>query len=139
MNLARLIELVAELELPTNDYVIFGSGPLLARGIIDDVADVDILVRGPAWELATRLGELVTLTEHGVSVVSVHDGAVTIGTRWAIGDVDTDEVIDSAETMFGLRFAALEHVVAYKTIANRPKDLQHLELLASWHDRAGSE
>lgn len=54
---------------------------------------------------------------------------ITVGTRWAIGSVDTDELIDSAERIRGLPFAPLEAVVAYKKVSRRPKDLAHLEII----------
>ena len=62
-------------------------------------------------------------------IVSLFDGTVTIGTEWAIGEFDVDELIDTAETIDGLPFVRLVHVIRYKEIAARPKDLRHLELL----------
>ena len=38
-------------------------------------------------------------------------------------------MIDTAEIIDGLPFVRLEHVIAYKQIAGRPKDLQHLALI----------
>ncbi|MGI9585749.1 MAG: hypothetical protein ACR2N7_09195 [Acidimicrobiia bacterium] len=118
------------LELPAGDFAVFGSGPLIVRGIVVATNDLDIVCRGPAWDKACDLGEVVTLVHHDVDVVSTLDGDITVGTSWAYGDVDIDELIDSAEVINGLPFARLEHVVAYKTIANRPKDREHLRLLA---------
>ncbi len=117
------------LALPIGDYAIFGSGPLIIRGIIEASNDLDIISRGDAWQRALQLGDLIHLPDHGVDVVSCFDGAITIGTRWAIGDFDVGMLIDTAEMIDGLPFVRLEHVATYKEIAGRPKDLVHLEAL----------
>lgn len=131
---ADLFDSLRSLNLPDGGYAVFGSGPLIVRGIIEATNDVDVVSRGAAWETACELGELVNLVQYDVDVVSFLDGAITIGTSWAYGDVDIDEVIDTAEIIDGLPFARLEHVVRYKKVAGRPKDLEHLRLLdASTH------
>lgn len=108
----------------------FGSGPLIVRGIIEAANDLDVISRGAAWHRAVELGDLVYLTEHGVAVVSFDDGAITVGTSWAYGEFDIDMLIDTAEIIDGLPFVRLEHVVAYKEAAGRPKDRTHLRALA---------
>ena len=37
---ARIFDRLRELELPEQDYAVFGSAPLLIRGIIDSVDDL---------------------------------------------------------------------------------------------------
>lgn len=125
----NLIERVARLRFPAADYAIFGSGPLLVRGVIDYVNDIDIVCRGPAWEHALTIGELVHLDEYNVDIVSIDDGLITLGRSWGIGNFDIDELIDSAEIIDDLPFVRLAHVVAYKRIANRAKDRTHLQAL----------
>jgi len=132
MNLARAFELLRALDLPSEDYAVFGSGPLLVRGIINSVRDIDIIARGAAWDKALASGELRPLPEHGLSVAAFFDDAVTVGTSWGIGDVDVNSLIDSAELFDGTPFVRLEHVIAYKEIAGRPKDHEHLRSVAEW-------
>ena len=126
----QLFDTLRALDLPIGDYAVFGSGPLIVRGVIEAENDIDVVSRGEAWDRARILGEIVTLPEHGVEVASFSDGAVTVGESWAYGDIDIDEVIDTAETIDGLPFARLEFVARYKRAAGRPKDLEHLRLLA---------
>ena len=130
---AHLLGLLRGLGLPAGDYAVFGSGPLLVRGVIDRAGDLDVVCRGAAWSLVQRLGPIVA--QHGVPVVSLCGGAVTFGTRWAIGNFDIGHLIDTAEVIDGLPFAALEHVVAYKRLADRPKDREHLRLLKEWQSK----
>ena len=114
--------------LPQGDYALFGSGPLLARGWIDHAGDLDVLARGAAWDLAKNTGRLDHLEVYGVDVVTVGEH-ITIGTSWGIGDFDVDSLIDEAELIEGIPCVLLEHVIAYKRIANRPKDRMHLKVI----------
>lgn len=123
-----LLDALLALRLPAGDHALFGSGPLLARGWIDDAGDLDVLARGAAWQAALRLGDLVHIHEHDVDVVVIEED-ITVGTRWAIGEVDTDALIDTAEIVDGIPCVRLEHVIAYKRLANRPKDRRHLTII----------
>jgi hypothetical protein len=133
----ELLQKVQQLRLPVGDFAIFGSGPLLVRGIIDGVGDIDILCRGNAWLKASSIGELVYLDEYDVEIISIDDGLITLGRSWGYGDFDVDELIDSAEEINGLRFVLLRYVIEYKQIANRAKDLKHLDLIKEY-DRGAS-
>ncbi len=123
-----LFDLLRSVELPIGDHAVFGSGPLIVRGIIEATNDLDVISRGRAWKRALSRGELVVLPD-GDEIVSCFDGAVTIGRSWAYGDFDIDELINTAEVIDGIPFVRLEHVVRYKEIAARPKDVAHLALL----------
>ncbi len=126
----ELFDRLRDLELPDRHYAVFGSGPLLVRGVIEHTADVDVLVRGPAWSVALRHGRLVHLSKFDVDIVDA-GGGLTFGRQWGIGFFDVDKLIDTADVIDGLRFVRLEHVVTYKQIANRPKDRKHLAALAA--------
>ena len=127
-----LFDRVKRLNLRVSDFAIFGSGPLIVRGIIPASNDLDIICRGQAWERVKAIGELEYLSKYDVTVVTMCDGRLTFGTRWAIGEFDTDELIDGAEEIDGLPFVRLEHVKNYKEISKRPKDLRHIEALKAY-------
>lgn len=97
---------------------------------MDDVGDLDIIARGEAWEQAIAAGRLEHLAEYGVDVVTIGE-SITVGTQWGIGDFSVDELINTAEMIQGIRCVLLEHVVAYKKIARRPKDIDHLAVIAA--------
>ena len=124
------LDLLRSLGLPVGHHVLFGSGPLLARGWIDEVGDLDVLARGPAWERARQLGDEVHLDEWNVTIIEI-DEVITIGTRWAVGEVDVDDLIDRAEMIDGIPCAPLRDVITYKRILARPKDLAHLDIIAA--------
>ena len=127
-----LFDRVKSLNLPVGDFAIFGSGPLIVRGIIPASNDLDIICRGQAWERVKAIGELEYLSKYDVTVVTMCDGRLSFGTKWAIGEFDIDELIDSAEEIDGLPFVRLEHVTNYKKVSKRPKDLRHIEALKAY-------
>lgn len=127
-----LFDSVKNLNLPVSDFAIFGSGPLIVRGIIPASNDLDIICRGQAWETVKAIGELEYLSKYDVTVVTMCGGRLTFGTKWAIGEFDIDELIDGAEEIDGLPFVRLEHVTNYKEISKRPKDLAHIEALKAY-------
>ena len=129
---AELFELLRSMKLPTGHYAVFGSGPLLVRGIIESVNDLDVICRGPAWSRACELGPLVDLHQEEVQIVRTHDGAITFGTSWGYGSFDLTELIDTADLILDLPFVRLEHVIEYKRVANRPKDQAHLDLIEQY-------
>lgn len=133
-DMAIVNPLFAELvrqELPRGSYAIFGSGPLVVRGIVPDAGDLDVLCTSQAWSVVKARGVLEYLPDYGVTIATLMDGALTFGTTWGIGDFDVDELIATAEVIDELPFVRLEHVIRYKQIRNSEKDRRHLELLES--------
>ena len=118
-----------DLSLPRGHWALFGSGPLLVRGWIDDVGDLDVVSRGDAWETARTLGQPSVLSD-GNEIVTIDPG-VTVGQTWLYGDLDIDELIDTAEILAGIPCVRLEHIIAYKRISDRPKDRLHLAIIES--------
>ena len=127
-----IFERLKELNLPAGDYAVFGSAPLLIRGIIDDVDDLDIISRGSTWVYAQTLAPVTVLEPYGIDIVDIDDGLITIGTTWGIGEFDLDELIDTAEVIDDIPFVRLRYVEEYKRVGGRPKDLDHLERLDRW-------
>ncbi len=130
----ELFDLLRSVELPSGDYAVFGSGPLIVRGIIEATNDLDIITRGAAWERVQQLGEPTTF-EDGNDRVDLFEGRITFGTTWKYGTFDLDQLIDTAEVIDGIPFVRMEHVIAYKHAANRPKDREHLDSLRSRRPR----
>lgn len=131
----RLVSLFNELKglkLPAGDYAIFGSGPLIVRGIIPASNDLDILCRRQAWETVQELGEPEYLSDYDVTVVTMCDGRLSFGTEWGIGNFDINALIDSAELIEDLPFVRLEYVAGYKEIRRSSKDLDHLDALETY-------
>jgi len=128
----ELFSLVRGLELPGGDYAIFGSGPLIVRGVVEATNDLDIICRGEAWGRVREVGEITTFPGDENECVNLFGERITFGITWKYGTFDLDELIDTAEIIDGLPFVRLEHVIAYKEAADRPKDREHLRSLRTW-------
>lgn len=127
MNLDDVRSIVADLALPAGHYALHGSGPLLVHGLIEEVNDLDLVSRGPAWlracELAApgrgRFDDVV----RPLPDVEIFDG-------W-LGE-DADALIDGATMQNGLPCVHLEAVLRFKRRLGRPKDLAHIELIEEY-------
>ena len=124
---ARLFGKLRALELPHRDYAVFGSGPLAARGLIDEVCDLDVVARRTAWTKARGLGP-VQPAPGGDPVVMLEGRAIEIFGGWLGWDIDA--IIDGAQIIDGVPFARLEDVLAFKLHFGRPKDLVHARLIS---------
>ncbi len=127
----HLVNLVTELDLDRRDFVIFGSGPLLAHGLRRPISDLDVVARGTTWERAFRHGLPATGSINGAPMALFSDGLIQFSHGWISDDWDADDLIDRAEIIQGLPFAQLTDVLAYKQMLLRPKD--HPDIAALLH------
>lgn len=120
------------LGLPSADYVVAGSGPLLAHGLRESVGDLDVVARGRAWKAVLELGEpVVPPSGHG-SVVLLFDGNIEVFDRWLPGAPGPDELIAGAETIEGVPFCPLRTVLGWKERSGRDKDRDDVRLIRSY-------
>ncbi len=132
-----LRKLVADLGLDQRDFVIFGSGPLLAHKLCDDINDLDVVVRGDVWQRvadhAAIWGELVHGIHNGAPIAQfrVDDRCIQFSSGWISDEWKADELIADAELFGGLLFAKLDKVLDYKKALGRSKDYAHIEILNS--------
>lgn len=119
-----MLALVRALELPPEELLVFGSGPMLAHGLIDHVGDVDLVAWGAAWAEASRRGP-VAAAPGGDRRVRL--GAVDLFDGWM--GTDLAALRERAERLHGLWWASLADVLEFKARLDRPKDAPHLRLL----------
>ncbi len=125
----RLIKLGDELGLDRREFVIFGSGPLLAHGLRQSIRDLDIVARGETWHRVSRHGFPATGPISGAPMALFWGHLIQFSPQWISPDWDTDHLIGQAEIIQGLPFAQLTDVLAYKQILDRPKDRPDIEAL----------
>ena len=117
-----LVRKLLSLGLPPSDYVVAGSGPLLAHGLRSEVTDLDVVARGEAWKIAMSIADPTPPPSgHGLRVV-IFDGGIEVFDRWLPGTADADELIDGAELIQGIPFCPLSVVLAWKRRSDREKD-----------------
>jgi len=131
----QLIVKLSALGLPPDDFAVFGSGPMMAHGLLSEAHDLDIAARGRAWDMARALGPVGKGT-HGGNKVELAGGLIEIFDAWGPGGWDVDELIDTAEVIDGIRFVTLENVLKWKKMMNRPKDIEHIRLIEAYLGRA---
>jgi hypothetical protein len=125
----RLIKLVTELDLDRRDFVIFGSGPLLAHGLRRSIRDLDVVARGTAWRRVSERGFPAAGAITGAPMALFWGGLIEFSSGWISEGWDTDDLIGRAEIIHGLPFAQLTDVLAYKQMLRRPKDGPDIEAL----------
>jgi hypothetical protein len=118
----RLEAIVIELGLDRRDFVVFGSGPLLAHGIRRNICDLDVVARGRAWNTVRQRGEPAVALLNGAPMATFCDGKIQFSSGWISGTWNVDDLIDYADVIEGLRFARLDEVIKYKRMLDRPKD-----------------
>lgn len=106
------------LNLPGDQYAIFGSGPLGVRGL-RDITDVDIIVTP---ELFAKLAVETPAIDHAPGVRRIQRGNIEILDAWSPSVGPIPDLIADAEAIDGLSFVRLDKVLAWKRLANRPKD-----------------
>jgi hypothetical protein len=118
-----LIHRLIQLDLDPSDYVVFGSGPLLAHGLLwRRIGDLDVVARGRAWTRAQELGVRLTRQADGAPMVQFWGGLIEVSPEWRMPHWDADTLIDEAEFIDGIPFARLDRVLAYKQLLDRSKD-----------------
>lgn len=127
--IAQLVNLVMVLNLEPRDFVIFGSGPLLAHGLRQTIGDLDVVVRGAVWDRVSARGAIQAGSVNGAPTAVFHDGDIQFSSGWISDDWDPDDLINRAEIIQGLPFAQLADVLRYKQALGRSKDQSDVEKL----------
>ena len=125
----RLFGLLERLALPADDFVVTGSGPLLAHGLRASIHDLDLVARGKAWELAAAKAP-VARSQSGLGrrIVLFH-GVVEVFDHWLSESVDVDAMIERAELIEGVPFMSLQDTLRWKRRLGRAKDLADIRLI----------
>ncbi|MEV4843475.1 hypothetical protein AB0K20_09685 [Micromonospora matsumotoense] len=119
------------LHLPQQHFAVAGSGPLFARGWIADPGDIDVIARGPAWTAACKYDTPSPAPYSTVQQLQLFCGHIEILDGWFPELWSTDRLIDEADVIGGIRFVQLAVVAATKQKLNRPRDREHLAVMAA--------
>ncbi|GAA1930673.1 hypothetical protein GCM10009837_65520 [Streptomyces durmitorensis] len=127
-----LVEKLLSLNLPTTDYVVAGSGPLLAHGIRDRIGDLDLVARGAAWKMVAGMADPVVAPSGHGRMVLLFGGDIEVFDRWLPGTPDPDDLIDGAEWVRGVPFCPLPQILAWKERSLRSKDQADARLIKAF-------
>ena len=125
----KLIRLLEGLALPVSDYVVTGSGPLLAHRLKGEIHDIDLVARGRAWEMAAR-DNRPRRSKSGLGLrIVLFGGDIEVFNHWLGGLTDIDAMIDSSELIEGVPFLSLADTLRWKRGLGRAKDLSDIALI----------
>jgi len=102
------------LNIPKEDYIIFGSGPMAIKGLIEP-SDLDVVVRENVYKEMFGNKEPIRI------------GNIELSYTWP--GIDVEELFDNVEWYDGYPFAPISMVRQYKKRMNRQKDIEDLNLL----------
>lgn len=116
----KYLEELLSLNLPTDDFAIFGSGPIVVRGIREN-DDIDVIVRENIWQkLIKEYSQNVKLNKE------IAIGHLSFFRDWLPWFNDVDGLIDSADIINDIRYVKLEYVKQWKVACGRIKDLEDI-------------
>ncbi len=132
----KLLSDVRTLKLPPGSYALFGSAPILVRGLREASNDLDLIIRPETWgELAVR-PELTRKThESGREYLEWEGHNIELYPFWQPGEWGIAKLIDDAELIDGLPYVRLETVLAWKQRLARPKDVRDIALIEAFFDK----
>ena len=114
------------LNLPLGEYAIFGSGPMVVRGIREG-RDIDIIVTKSLFEkLRDRYSEHIHEEKLELGKIELSSKCLDYS------DEEIGTLISTAETIEWLSFASLDEVVKFKKRLAREKDIRDIGLIEEY-------
>ena len=132
--LSLVRRLIRKEDFSPDDFVIAGSARLLVEGMVKHITDLDLVARGETLDRAFALARTKWHGRQGKGKVTgdrlarLYLGKINVSEKW-LGGAPTDELIDNAEVIDGLRFLSVRDVLAYKLDLSRRKDRRVLNAL----------
>lgn len=122
MNFKTLLNKLKNLNMPIDQYVIFGSGPMAIRDL-RDCSDIDILVTDELWN---KLKQKYRVIENYKIII---DDDIEIFSHWKPWLENKNEIIDNSEIIDNLPFVSLKYLLQWKKLMNRPKDNKDIKII----------
>lgn len=126
----NIFQELKKLNLPTDQYIVVGSGLLAARGI-RETRDLDLVLSPELFQQYQQRGWKEKMRPNGKP--SLTKGKVELYLDVNAGDFNpTFEELKSREQIIqGFPFISLRDLLKFKQAYNRPKDLQDIETIKS--------
>jgi len=118
-------------EFPRDQFALFGSAPLVVRGIKEENKDLDLIVTQGLWDDIVKEYNPPTQIALSGNLVLELTPNIEIFKTWPPFD-DTDFLIINADYFDGVRYVKLEHVLAWKSSFGREKDIEDIKRIRSY-------
>lgn len=125
----KYLDELKNLNLPTDKFAVFGSGPLGIRNL-REINDLDIIVKISLWEELKENHPVQKNIEKGYEYIQI--GNIEIYKVWGGGINNIDELIDEADIINGIRFVKMERVLEWKKKVNREKDQEDIKIIINY-------
>lgn len=132
MDITRLLFLneLEKLNLPNDDFAIFGSAPLVIRNIKETNKDLDIIVKKSLWnELIKKYPVTIQVVENKQYEFIIIGNIELSYTLIGVNGINPKTIVDKADIISGYRFVKLEDVKFCKLCWNRDKDINDIKLI----------
>ncbi len=123
----KYLDELKKLDMPSDKFAVFGSGPLAIRGLREN-KDLDVMVKQDLWEELIKKYPVKNIEKGG----SIEEGHIEIWAQWRPWFSDITEMIDNADIIEGIRFVKLEYVLKWKKMRNSDKDKKDIELIEDY-------
>lgn len=139
MDIKRLsfFDELQKLNLPKNEFVIIGTGPLVVAGILDKNDDLDIIVSQKLWnelkeEYPVKQKYVNNLKKNYIQIgnIEIMSTSAGFGNKFK----NTERLIKKADIIEKYKVANLDDVIYYKECLNRKKDKEHILLIKKFMD-----
>jgi hypothetical protein len=130
MGFKELLTELKKLNLPKDQFAIFGGGPMSVRGL-KEANDIDIIVKKELWDGLAKKYPYVK--KNNSYLIKIGDD-LEIYSDWLpwFPIEDIDMLIDTADVIDGIRYVKLENVIRWKKEYARDKDLKDIKLIEKW-------
>lgn len=128
----RYLDELEKLNLPTHEFVIFGSGPMAIRGLREN-HDLDILVTERLWY---ELSETYPVTKKSGRPDSIYAGNLQflrINYRdWSPDIPDNNILLSDSEIIGNYPFVKLKYLLECKKQMDGPKHRKDIEIIEKY-------
>jgi hypothetical protein len=131
----NIFEEIEKLNLPRGQYIVVGSGIMVAKGI-RETEDLDIVVTPELFEKCKAEGwEVRPWTKQGIPGKEwLKKGAVDIYVQLSrkTGGISAKKLLQNAEVINGVPFITLESLMDFKSEYGRPQDFKDIETIKNY-------
>lgn len=132
LNKIKYLDELEKIGLSKEDYIIWGSAPLIIRGLKETSDDLDILIRKEVWnklkEKYPTENRQVGNIENEFIVINNIDITYRVVGLWE----EIDELFLKADKKNGYYIFSLEDTITWKMGTGREKDLKDIEKISRY-------
>lgn len=131
ITIKSLLSELKRLNLPADQFAVFGSGPMAIRGI-RQAKDLDVAIKDDFFNL---LKEKYKEAKPG----QINVGNIEIFAAWNSLLDNAESVIDRADIINGVRFIKLNDLMIWKKKLGREKDLLDIKIIKDYLKKVGAK